>query len=132
MHVGLPRDPAPCLALLAAAAVLLAPRRWRAAAVAWPHSAKCLALLASLLSWGYVVAYLRGGPRIIDATSYFLEARLIAEGRFSFALSDPAAATMGRFLVRSGADAARAGVIFPPGYPAVLAVGHVLGAPLAV
>ena len=40
-----------------------------------------LAALAAALSAGYVVFYLRGGPRIIDATSYYLEARAFAEGR---------------------------------------------------
>ena len=34
-----------------------------------------LCLLAFGLSYAYVSYYLRGGPRIIDATSYWLEAR---------------------------------------------------------
>ena len=44
-----------------------------------------LCLIALGLSDGYVHFYLRGGPRIIDATSYWLEARTIATGSFSFA-----------------------------------------------
>src|SRR5262245_27348012 len=38
------------------------------------------ALAAALLSAAYIQVYLRGGPRIIDATSYWLEARALAAG----------------------------------------------------
>ena len=41
-----------------------------------------LCALAFALSWAYLHVYLRGGPRIIDATSYFLEARSLAAGGF--------------------------------------------------
>ena len=75
--------------------------------------------------------YLRGGPRIIDATSYWLEARALSEGHLAFAVPEPSAAFRGRFLVSPEASA-RLAVIFPPGYPAILAVGFWLGAPLAV
>jgi hypothetical protein len=95
------------------------------------------ALTAALLSAAYVAVYLRGGPRIIDATSYWLEARALAEGHLAWPLEEPVASVLGRFLVRS--DAATAGsaattrlaVIFPPGYPAVLALGFLAGTPLA-
>ncbi len=91
------------------------------------------ALAAAVLSALYVVFYLRGGPRIIDATSYWLEARAMAEGRLAFPLGEPEASVMGRFLVRSvGPEGARAAVIFPPGYPALLALGFLARAPLAV
>jgi hypothetical protein len=90
-----------------------------------------LALGAALLSAGYVAVYLRGGPRIVDATSYWLEARALAEGQLAFSVPDPSAAFRGRFLV-SPSDSARIAVIFPPGYPALLAAGFLLGAPLAV
>jgi hypothetical protein len=39
---------------------------------------------AALLSLGYVAFYLRGGPRIIDATSYFLQARGLSEGHMAW------------------------------------------------
>lgn len=90
-----------------------------------------LAALAALLSAGYVDYYLRGGPRIVDATSYWLEARALSAGRLAFGIADPSAAFRGRFLL-APEDGARLAVIFPPGYPAILATGFGLGAPLAV
>jgi len=91
------------------------------------------AFLAAALSAAYVAFYLRGGPRIIDATSYYLQARAFAEGHLAFHVDEPVASTLGRFLVRPDApDDTRAAVIFPPGYPAVLALGFVLGHPLAI
>jgi hypothetical protein len=90
-----------------------------------------LAALAALLSWGYVVHYLRGGPRIVDATSYFLEARALAAGLPSFPVPDPSGSFRGRFLL-TPPEGATLAVLFPPGYPALLALGFLLGAPLAV
>lgn len=131
--VGLPRDPAQWLALLLALAALAAGRRLVGPS---PHRARFLALAALAaagLSAAYVALYLRGGPRIIDATSYFLEARALAEGLFAWPLNPPSTASLGRFLVRSeDALGARVAVIFPPGYPALLALGFLAGAPMAV
>jgi hypothetical protein len=90
-----------------------------------------LCLLAFGLSCAYLGFYLRGGPRIIDATSYFLEARSLAAGAFSFEVPDPTASFRGRFLLASP-DGHRLGVIFPPGYPLVLSLGVRLGWPLLV
>lgn len=110
---------------------------WRAraarlvAALPSPAWVAILALTAAGLSLGYTAHYLRGGPRIIDATSYWLEARSFAAGGFTFAPPGPLASFGGRFLV-TPADADRLGVIFPPGYPALLALGFIAGAPLAV
>ena len=87
------------------------------------------ALLAALLSAGYVSYFLRGGPRIVDATSYFLEARALAEGKLAFAIPEPTGAFRGRFSLLGPSGLA---VIFPPGYPLALALGFRLGAPLAV
>jgi hypothetical protein len=90
-----------------------------------------LALFALALSAGYVDQYLRGGPRIIDATSYWLEARALAEGHVTWPIEEPTASVRGRFLLLGGtAEAPRLGVIFPPGYPLVLAMGFVFGVPL--
>lgn len=114
-------------ALVGGAAALRAARRREKVAVL------VLAGIAALLSWGYVHAYLRGGPRIIDATSYWLEARALAAGHVTWPTGEPETASLGRFLVRSeGADGARAGVLFPPGYPLLLALGFLAGAPMAV
>ena len=89
--------------------------------------------LAALLSAAYVVYYLRGGPRIIDATSYFLQGQALAQGMLSIPLFEPEHAELGRFLLRTTASGTPASsVIFPPGYPAVLALGFMIGAPLAV
>jgi hypothetical protein len=91
-----------------------------------------LAALAALLSAGYVAFYLRGGPRIIDATSYYLEARAFSEGLVRIPLAPfPSAAFRGRFLL-GAEDGSAVSVIFPPGYPAVLALGFLAGAPMAV
>lgn len=91
------------------------------------------AAVAALLSGAYVAFYLRGGPRIIDATSYWLEARALSEGHTAWTVAEPSASFAGRFLVR---DAALGGdhlaVIFPPGYPALLSLGFLAGAPMAV
>lgn len=87
--------------------------------------------LAFALSIAYVHVYLRGGPRIIDATSYLLEARSLAAGSFSFHVPDPTASFRGRFLLASS-DGHTLGVLFPPGYPLVLSLGVRLGAPLLV
>lgn len=90
-------------------------------------------VLSAALSAAYITFYLRGGPRIIDATSYYLEARALSEGHLSFHLDEPVASTLGRFLVRTdGPDGAHAAVIFPPGYPALLALGFLLGHPLVI
>jgi len=91
------------------------------------------AFLAAALSAAYVAFYLRGGPRIIDATSYFLEARASAKGNPAFHLAEPALSALGRSFVRHAApDGPRAAVIFPPGYPAVLALGFLIGHPLVI
>ena len=91
------------------------------------------ALAAALMSALYVAFYLRGGPRIVDATTYFLEGRALSEGHLSWRVDDPSSASMGRFLVRAVADSGEhAAGIFPPGYPAVLALGFLVGAPMLV
>ncbi|HTA88575.1 MAG TPA: hypothetical protein VK745_03335, partial [Polyangiaceae bacterium] len=89
-----------------------------------------LAICASLLSAGYVAYYLRFGPRIIDATSYYLEARAMARGYFAFPVPSPIGSFRGRFLLANAAH--ELAVIFPPGYPALLAFGFLAKAPLAV
>jgi hypothetical protein len=91
----------------------------------------CLGSLAGVLSAGYLAFYLRGGPRIIDATSYWLEGRAMARGFLSFPVPEPSASFRGRFLVPAPESSALS-VIFPPGYPALLALGFLVRAPLAI
>lgn len=111
-------------------------------AIAWPrlagrgsdrHFVLGGAILAALLSAGYVAVYLRGGPRIIDATTYWLEARAMSHGALAWAAPDPVTEVAGRFLViHDGPDGTRVAGIFPPGYPALLALGFLIGAPMAI
>lgn len=90
-----------------------------------------LAVAAALLSVGYVHEYLRGGPRIIDATSYFLQARALAEGHVVFPVLAPSGSFRGRFLLADPDGRGLTG-IFPPGYPAVLALGFLVRQPMLV
>jgi hypothetical protein len=81
------------------------------------------AATASALSWGYLQYYLAGTARVIDATSYLLEARTFAQGSFSFEVPEPTASFRGRFLIHTADSNQRLAPIFPPGYPALLALG---------
>jgi hypothetical protein len=88
---------------------------------------------SAVLSLGWIVEVLRGAPRVIDATTYVLEARIFAGGAFGFEAGDLPTRAAGRFLVRDvAADGAHLAPIFPPGYPAVLAPFVALGRPLAL
>lgn len=89
-----------------------------------------LAFGAALLSAGYIAHYLHGGPRIVDATSYYLQARAMAAGFFAFPVPAPLGSFDGRFLLPR--DPNMLSVIFPPGYAAVLALGFLVRAPLLV
>jgi hypothetical protein len=89
-----------------------------------------LAFAAAFLSLGYVAFYLRGGPRIIDATTYYLEGRMLSHGELAWPIPSPSASFRGRFLLLSGADSLAG--IFPPGYPLLLAAGFRVGAPLVI
>lgn len=132
--LGLPPDGVAWAALAVACsfAVLFEPRARRTltAAAKLPFTRPALAVAAGLLSAGYVSYYLRGGPRIIDATSYYLQARAIAHGYFAFPVELPLASFGGRFLLPS--EPHSLSVIFPPGYATALALGFLLRAPLLV
>lgn len=112
------------LALLLIAAWRLPERKSLSRSV-W--SMPSLAAAAALLSIAYFHFYLGGGPRVIDATAYLLEARSFAEGSFSFAAPTPVASSSGRFLVSTASDSTRLAPIFPPGYPALLSLAVHLG-----
>ncbi|MEZ4220291.1 MAG: hypothetical protein R3B13_05120 [Polyangiaceae bacterium] len=90
-----------------------------------------LAFGAAVLSATWVAVYLRGGPRIIDATTYLLEARALAAGQLTWTPPGSLTSHVGRFLV-SPANADTLGAIFPPGYPLLLSVGAWFGHPMAV
>lgn len=91
-------------------------------------------LLAAFLTLGYAAHYLRGGPRIIDATTYVLQAKALAHGHLSFPAPFPSASFRGRFLLfhpHAGGGGDLSG-IFPPGWPLLLSLGYILGAPMLV
>ena len=87
--------------------------------------------VAAFLSLGYIAYYLRGGPRFVDATSYFLQGRALSHGDLSWKIPDPSASFRGRFLLFDAATGKASG-IFPPGYPLLLAAGFLFGAPMVV
>ena len=89
-----------------------------------------IGFVAAFLSLGYVAYYLRGGPRIIDATTYFMQGRALSHGKFSWIISEPTASFRGRFLLFQ--EPYRLGGIFPPGYPLLLALGFLIGAPMVI
>lgn len=99
---------------------------WRRVA-APERSAPILAALAAAASAAYVPVFLRGGPRIVDATAYWLQSRIFAAGHVAFATVGPASSYRGRFLLET-TPGSFAG-IFPPGYPAVLAAFQLVRAP---
>lgn len=86
-----------------------------------------LSLLAAALSYGWWRAVLGGAPKVIDATTYWLQARAIAEGHLTWSPPGALGSFAGRFLL-VGAHG-RVGGIFPQGFPALLAVGMWSGAP---
>ena len=92
------------------------------------------AFAAALLSVMYIATYLHGGPRIIDATTYFMQGRALSHGDLSWPVADPSGSFRGRFLLyrESGAAPGVMGGIFPPGYPLLLAIAFKMGAPMLV
>lgn len=115
---------------LGAGALLYEPCRKLAERVPARAFALGAALTAAALSAAYIAYFLRGGPRIVDATSYYLEARALAQGNLAFEVPDPSGSFRGRFLV--SAPDGRLAVLFPPGYALVLSLGFLAGAPLAI
>ncbi len=89
-----------------------------------------ISVASFVLSLAYVHVYLLGAPRIIDATTYLLQAKTIANGSLTFTPPGPLASFNGRFLLVTP-EQNLAG-IFPPGYPLILALGVLLGVPMFV
>src|SRR5205814_594800 len=89
--------------------------------------------VAALLSVFYIALYLRGGPRIVDATTYFMQGRALSHGDFAWNVAEPTSSFRGRFLVyREAGGEGVMGGIFPHGYPILLALGFGMGAPMVV
>lgn len=86
--------------------------------------------VAAFLSLGYIAFYLHGGPRSPEAAAYWLQGRAMAGGHLSWAVIDPSASFRTRDLLFTAPD--RVAGIFPPGFPALLAPGFLVGAPMLV
>lgn len=130
---GLPPDAVAWVCAGLALALALACRkrerfeRW----LLWPRATLFVtvsAVVAALLSLGYVWFYLGGAPRIIDATSYALSAKMFASGNLSFDANGPLASFHSRFLYAN--EARQLAPLFPPGYPLALATTTALGLPM--
>ncbi len=135
LSFGLPRDGAALVALVSgvlALALALPAVQSRLRRIPERSLVLACAAAAAALSTAYIGHFLHGGPRIVDATSYYLEGRALSHGHASFEVPAPSAAFRGRFLVTPGLDGTVLAVIFPPGYPALLALGFWLGSPLVV
>ncbi len=133
MSWSLPSEPLPLAALVAGLALASPYGRRFVLRGSEARFRAAMGLLSVALSAAWIIAYLRGGPRIIDATTYLLEARTFASGRFGLEAADPATSLAGRFLVRDVLGSSeQLSPIFPPGYPAILAIFVLLGAPLAL
>lgn len=86
-----------------------------------------LCAAAGGLSFAYFKYYLGGAPRLIDATTYLLQARSLAQGSFGMTVVGPSASFRGRFIVSTQDNPEIVAGIFPPGYPALLSLGVRLG-----
>jgi hypothetical protein len=85
---------------------------------------------AAFLSLGYIAFYLRGGPRAEDAAAYWLQGRALSHGALAWSVPDPTASFRARNLLFAAPD--RLSGIFPPGYPLLLAMGFLVGAPMLI
>jgi hypothetical protein len=86
-----------------------------------------MALAAAALTYAGWALVLRGAPKVVDATMYWLQARALAGASLTWRLPDATASFAGRFLLVG--DDGRAAGVFPPGHPLALALGFALGAP---
>ena len=86
--------------------------------------------VAAFMSLGYIAVYLRGGPRAADASTYWLEGRALSHASSVWTIGDPSASFRAAGLLFQAPD--RLSGILPPGYPLLLAVGFVVGAPMLI
>ncbi|MGA7121373.1 MAG: hypothetical protein WBY94_14810 [Polyangiaceae bacterium] len=86
--------------------------------------------VAAFLSLGYIAVYLRGGPRAPEAAVYWLQGRALSHGAFTWIAPDPTANFRAGNLLFRAPD--RLSGVFPPGYPLLLAMGFLVGAPMLV
>jgi hypothetical protein len=85
---------------------------------------------AAFLSLGCIAFYLRGGPRAPDAATYWLEGHALSHGALSWAIPGPTASFRAAGLFFRVPD--RVSGVYPPGYPLLLAMGFLVGAPMLI
>jgi hypothetical protein len=85
---------------------------------------------AAFLSLGCIAFYLRGGPRAPDAATYWLEGHALSHGALSWAIPGPTASFRAAGLHFRVPD--RVSGVYPPGYPLLLAMGFLVGAPMLI
>ena len=105
LEIGPSTDPVGTAALALGVSTLALAAARPAKVMAWLERTQSRSLIAALgvgaalASAGYLHHYLNGGPRIVDATSYFLQGRALAEGKLAFEVPDPSASFRGRFTL---------------------------------
>ncbi len=93
-----------------------------------PRSVLLACLLACALAAGTALGPLEGIPHVTDEIAYTLQSRLFAAGMRTGALADNASMVLFPFWQSAGPGHA----VFPPGWPALLSLGEILGAALWV
>jgi hypothetical protein len=88
------------------------------------------AFAAAFLSLGYLSFYLRGGPRAPEAAAYWMQGRALSHGALHWTIPDPTASFRAP-LFRFAAPNRLAGTL-APGFPLLLGLGFLLGAPMIV
>jgi hypothetical protein len=129
VHLGIPTSPWQLAFVASGVLALIVLRHRRARAQLERHArlaATLLGLLSAILSFGYFYEYLGGAPRVIDATAYLLEARILKTLSFTFSPPEPWSLFRGRFLHSPPGQPGQIGVIFPPGYPLILGLGDAI------
>ncbi|HXN34216.1 MAG TPA: hypothetical protein VN894_20280, partial [Polyangiaceae bacterium] len=86
--------------------------------------------VAAFLSLGYVAFYLRGGPRAPEAAVYWLQGRALSHGMLSWTPPEPTASFRAANLFFRLPDLLSG--VFAPGYPLLLSMGFLVGAPMLV
>lgn len=125
---GVPADPFAVVALVLGLVVLFGPPRRFLLALAPRTFVLGVSVASFLASLAYIHVYLRGGPRIIDATSYYLQGAALSHGELVWTVPAPAESFRGRFLIAPGETSLTG--IFPSGYPVLLALAFLLKSPM--
>jgi hypothetical protein len=93
-----------------------------------PRSVLLACFLAFVLAAGTALGPLEGIPHVTDEIAYTLQSRLFAAGMRTGAVADNASMVLFPFWQAAGPGHA----VFPPGWPALLALGEFLGAAIWV